>query len=308
MSTAHPQQHLSFRIRDVGYQNIAIAGATGSVGPSITRALVDAGFTVTALSLSGKTGGLPSQVTTIKVDYSFHEALANVLNGQDALISLIPTPGEQPALVDAAIAAGVKLFIPNEFGSDITGNAQAAALPLSQDKKKTLDYLRARTDRISYISIVTEMFFDWGLQANFLANLKGGPIRVFDGGDVVVGTTTLADTGKTVVAALKNPEAFKNRPVYVQSAKITQNQVLAIVQKKKPGLHFEREDVRVADVEKDAYAKFAQGDMSAIMGFITAAVFNPVYAKTKSAEDDNKLVSIKEMTPEEVETFGEWFL
>lgn len=292
----------------MGYQNIAIAGVTGTLGPAITRALVDAGFAVTALSRTGKPGDVPTQVTTTKVDYSSHEALVNALTGHDALISLIPTPWEQPALIDAAIAAGVKFFIPSEFGTDIHGNALAAALPLSKGKPETLDYLRSHRDQISYASIVTDIFLDWGLQNSFLATLKGGHTRIFDGGDSAVTTTTFADIAKTVVAILQNPETFKNRPVYVQSATVTQNQLLAIAQKKKPEMRFEREDVRVADVEKDAYEKLGQGDMSAMLALVAAAVFNPVYGRTKSAEEDNKLVGIKQMTPEEVEAFVERFM
>lgn len=290
------------------YQNIAIAGATGNLGPTITRALVDAGFAVTALSHSGKTGDLPTQVTMTKVDYSSHEALVKALTGHDALVSLIPTPWDQPALIDAAIAAGVKFFIPSEFGTDIHGNAHAAALPLSKGKPETLNYLRDRRNQISYASIVTDLFFDWGLQSSFLATLTGGPTRIFDGGDIAVTTTTFADIAKTVVAILQNQEAFKNRPVYVQSATVTQNQLLATAQKKKPGLQFEREEVRTADVVKDASERLAKGDMSAMLGFVAGAVFNPVYGRTKSAEEDNKLVGIKQMTPEEVEVFVERFM
>ncbi|GIZ45618.1 hypothetical protein CKM354_000877600 [Cercospora kikuchii] len=292
----------------MSYQNIAIAGVTGTLGPAITRALVDAGFAVTALSRTGRTGDVPTQVTTTKVDYSSHEALVNALTGHDALISLVPTPWEQPALIDAAIAAGVKFFIPSEFGADIHGNAHAAALPISKGKPETQDYLRDRQNQIFHASIVTDLFFDWSLQNGFLATPKGGPTRIFDGGDIAVTTTTFADIAKTVVAILQSPEAFKNRPVYVQSATVTQNQLLAIAQKKKPGVLFEREDVRVADVEKDASERLAKGDMSAMLGFVAGAVFNPVYGRTKSAEEDNKLVGIKMMTPEEVEAFVERFM
>ncbi|PIA94114.1 hypothetical protein CB0940_08062 [Cercospora beticola] len=307
-STTANLQHSKSRISHMAYQNIAIAGATGSLGPSITRALIDAGFNVTALSLSGKTDSLPTQIKTVKVDCSSHEALVKILTGHDALISLIPTPWEQPALVDAAIAAGVKFFIPSEFGADITGNAHAAALPLAKGKPETLDYLRSHRDQISYVSIVTGLFFDWALQNSFLASLEGGLTRVFDGGDLPVATTTYADIAKTIVAALENPEAFKNRPVYLRSATVTQNQLLAIAQKKKPGVQFEREDVRTADIERDASERLAKGDMSAMLGFVAAAVFNPIYGSTKSAEDDNKLVGIKEMTPEQVEAFVERFM
>ena len=97
----------------MSYQNIAIAGATGNLGPAIVQSLVDAGFNVTILSQSGKTNNLPSAAKTVKVDYSSQTSLIDALRGQDVFISAVPKHDSQPALIDAAIAAGVKRFIPS---------------------------------------------------------------------------------------------------------------------------------------------------------------------------------------------------
>lgn len=94
------------------YNKVAVAGATGNLGPSVVQELVKAGFEVTTISKSGKTDGLPSAVKTIKVDYSSQESLTSAFKGQDAVISLLPDHGAQDGLIDAAIAAGVKRFIP----------------------------------------------------------------------------------------------------------------------------------------------------------------------------------------------------
>ena len=94
------------------YTKVVVAGATGNLGPSVVKELVDAGFQVTTLSQSGKTEGLPSNVKTIKVDYSSQDSLTEVFKSQDAVVSLLPDHGTQNGLIDAAIAAGVKRFIP----------------------------------------------------------------------------------------------------------------------------------------------------------------------------------------------------
>ena len=285
----------------MAYQNIAVAGATGNLGPAVVKALVDAGFSATVLSASGKTDSLPAQVKTVKVDYSSPESITNALKGQDAFVSLIPKHEEQPALIDAAIAAGVKYFIPSEFGSDIAGSAKIAALPVFAGKKKTQDYLKTKEDKISYALVVNGLFLDWGLQVGFWANLKGGATTIYDGGNDKHSTSTLEDVGKAVVGILKKPEAFKNRAVYVQSAALSQNQILEIAQKKSPSLKVERQEVSTADLEKDAYEKLGKGDFSSMLSFIAISAFNSSYGNNWSGKNDNELVGIKEKTPEELE-------
>lgn len=236
----------------------------------------------------------------MKVDYSSQDSITNALKGQDAFVSLIPKHEDQPALIDAAIAAGVKFFIPSEFGSDIAGSQKVAGLPVFAGKKKTQDYLKTKEDKISYALVVNGLFLDWGLQVGFWANFKGAT-RVFDGGNEKHSTTTLADVGKTVAAILKKPEDFKNRAVYVQSAAVSQNQLLEIAQKKKPELKLERQEVSTADVEKDAYEKLEKGDFSSMISFIVVSIFNSSYGNDWSQKNDNELLGIKEKSPQELE-------
>ncbi|KAI5357573.1 Putative NmrA-like domain, NAD(P)-binding domain superfamily [Septoria linicola] len=291
----------------MAFRNIAVAGSTGNLGPAVVNALVDAGFAVAALSQSGKTQNLPSQVKTVKVDYSSQDSIIHALKGQDAFVSLIPKHEDQPALIDAAIAAGVKFFIPSEFGSDIAGSQKVAGLPVFAGKKKTQDYLKTKEDKISYALVVNGLFLDWGLQVGFWANFKGAT-RVFDGGNEKHSTTTLADVGKTVAAILKKPEDFKNRPVYVQSAAVSQNQLLEIAQKKKPELKLERQEVSTADVEKDAYEKLGKGDFSSMISFVIVSIFNSSYSNNWSQKNDNELLGIKEKSPQELEQIVEQYL
>ncbi|KJX93660.1 NAD(P)-binding protein [Zymoseptoria brevis] len=229
-----------------GYHKVAVAGATGNLGPAIVEQLVKANLSVTILSQSGNTSSLPSSVKTVKVDYKSSDSLISALAGQEAVVSLLPDHGSQPALIDAAIAAGVKLFIPSEFGADID-NAKAAALPLFTGKAITQKYLRERTDQISHTFVRCSLFLDWGLMVGFLAK-KSGPTPIFDGGDVKISTTLLSDVGKAVVNSLNNPDATKNRAVYIQSTSISQNEVLRIAKEKNPDFKAEIEHVSTSDL------------------------------------------------------------
>jgi len=289
----------------MSYQKIAIAGATGNLGPTIVKSLVDAGFEVTVLSQSGNTSSLPSAVKTVKVDYSSQESLISALKGQDAFVSTIPKHDGQPALIDAAIAAGVKRFIPSEFGSNIAGNANTAALPVFGGKKLTQDYLEKKSNEISYTLISNGLFLDWGIQVGLLVNLKGEPTRVYDGGNDKHSLTLLSDVAQAVVGVLKHPEETHNRAVYVQTAALSQNEAIEIAEKAKPGVKIERQDASVKELLETSHKQLSQGGEqigAAMLGFIVTSIFadSKEYGNLWDQKNDNSLLGIKEKSAAEL--------
>lgn len=69
-------------------QSVAVAGATGNTGPTVVKALIDAGFKVTALTRSASKiqaiAGL--DINIVEVDYLSHESLVSALQGIDAVV------------------------------------------------------------------------------------------------------------------------------------------------------------------------------------------------------------------------------
>jgi len=111
---------------------VAIAGATGRLGKDVTEvflspryserfskviALVRDPSSTNAQSLAAK-GAQLHRVSEDDALASFTKAL----QGVDVLVNLLPVPGTQPemmdAAVDAAIKEGVKVYFPSEFGVD----------------------------------------------------------------------------------------------------------------------------------------------------------------------------------------------
>ena len=69
---------------------------------------------------------------------------------------------EQIKIIDAALAAGVKRFIPSEFGSDtLNPNIVELFSPALAVKVSILEYLRANEGRMSWTGIATGAFFDF---------------------------------------------------------------------------------------------------------------------------------------------------
>jgi hypothetical protein len=132
--------------------------------------------------------------------------------------------------------SGRKTVYPSEFGSDLA-NPKTAALPVFGYQVNVIKYMEekaAADPGSSYTNVRNGASLDWGLEQNFLLDLKSGSPRVYDGGDQLCSATTLASAGKAVVGVLEHPEETENRAVYVLDLQTSQNRSLVIVKKIAP--------------------------------------------------------------------------
>jgi uncharacterized protein YbjT (DUF2867 family) len=144
-------------------KNVVLIGAGGNLGPSILTEFLKSSFTVTVLSREDSKSTFPSEAKVVKTDYS-PESLAKAFDGQDAVISIVGNAGfaDQTKIIDAAVAAGVKRFVPSEFGSDTDNSDVRAIVPIFNGKKQVVDYLKGKeSDTFSWTALITGPFFDW---------------------------------------------------------------------------------------------------------------------------------------------------
>ncbi|RSL43880.1 hypothetical protein CEP54_014907 [Fusarium duplospermum] len=128
-------------------KNVALAGASGSLGSCILQALVKTShFNVTLLSRKA-VNNVPSGVVVQVVDFESVSSLTVTLKGQDALIDATSAPDPSVAirLIDAAVAAGVYRLIPSEFSADPT-NTKTRSLAVFQGKAKALEHIQKLAD------------------------------------------------------------------------------------------------------------------------------------------------------------------
>ncbi|KAK0106060.1 hypothetical protein ONS95_004565 [Cadophora gregata] len=284
-------------------QAVAVAGVTGNTGPTVTKALVDAGFRVTALTRSTtKTealGGLDIKIT--EVNYLSHESLVSALQGIDAVVvcgvGMLP---EQTNLIDASIASHVSHFLPADFASELDTPAKRN-LRVHRDKVLTLDYLRARQSQISYTSIHTGPLLDYLLNIGVLVNLKGRSITLFDDGEKRFSTTTMGTASKAVVTVLKNGEKFANRNVRVHDVVMSQNQLWSLAKEIVPGTEWSVTKMNTGACAKQAEEAFKL-DPDSRMGIQLEKVVG-VFGKEHSSdfgEADNAELGIAIMTEGEL--------
>ncbi|MCJ1390052.1 hypothetical protein MMC18_002910 [Xylographa bjoerkii] len=285
---------------------VALAGASGNIGPAILDQLLNAGFRITVLTRKSSTHSFPSSVTVIPVDYESLDSLTNALQGQDALVSTLASGASatQLLLVEAAAKAHVKRFIPSEFGYDSL-NEKNRALPIFKDKVVVQDVLKkqAASSGMTYTLICTGPFLDWGIMAGFLMNLKGKSIDLFDGGHRAFSTTSLATIGKAVAGVLAQPEQTKNRAVYVQDTAPTLQQ-LAAMGKKATGADGWKENIAsINELVEQAWAELKKDNpnpASFVYAFLKASIWGEGYG-SHFQKLDNDLLGIKEMSDAEVQ-------
>jgi uncharacterized protein YbjT (DUF2867 family) len=287
--------------------NVVLAGATGNLGPAILEQLLSAGFKVTVFTRQESTHSFPEAVSVKPVDYASVDSLAAALQGQDALVSTLGHLGfkKQLNLIEAAVKAGVKRFIPSEFGSD-TKHPKTSKFPPFADKVAVQEALAKEAEKgtFTYTTVHTGPFFDWGLKVGLIADVKNKSVALYDGGERLFSTTTLASIGKAVVGVLRHPAETANRAVYVQDVAITPKQVRAIAEKV-TGQTWQAKEVSVEnDVLAPAWAELRKESPDPdkfVMPFIVASIFGEAYGG-HFQKLDNELLGLKELTEAEVDS------
>ncbi|KAI1390794.1 NAD(P)-binding protein [Hypoxylon trugodes] len=285
-------------------KSVAVAGASGVFGVPVVHQLLDDGFKVTILTRKGATHNFPSSVTVAEVDYNSPETLVKALEGQDAVVSTVGFAGltYQIPLIEAAIKAGVKRFLPSEF-SLTPSSEKGTQLPPFQPKRAASEALKkaAGGGKITYSLIATGPFLDLALGSGLLIDLKKKDITLWNGGDVRFSATTIASSVKAVSQVLKHPEETKNREIFVNSVAVTQNELL---EKGKKAVGADGWTTRIGstdELHKKALEAFRRGE-DPRFEFITVSIWGDGYGNYVKGTD-NELLGIHELTDAELQDF-----
>ncbi|KAL8763836.1 MAG: hypothetical protein Q9184_000432 [Pyrenodesmia sp. 2 TL-2023] len=250
-------------------QRIAIVGGNGRVGSAIVEELHNDEYfkQLTAIVRDTSTSGGNLPVTAlVKANFSSHVSLVAALSGHDAVLSCVPGGAtdfeSQKLLIDAAFAAGVKLFFASEYSANVM-SSQYALLPCQfvGDKPRIRQYLedQAKEATIAWTALNGGPFFDLWLTAGpagfDIANRKA---TIYGTGNNLACWTPLPVIAKTVRNMLLPATIPKivNRAIFICGVKaVTQNNILAALEAE-TGSKFE---VIRADVKK-----IRQGAMEAL--------------------------------------------
>ncbi|KAK3698387.1 hypothetical protein LTR37_016957 [Vermiconidia calcicola] len=260
--------------------NVLIFGATGTVGKHIARSIVESGdfarigiFTSpdTVQNRPGTLDGLRDRgVEVIAGDITAHQDVEQAFNGFDTVVSCLGRTVLHTQLQMVELADrhhDVKRFFPSEYGTDIEYGPDSAGEPPHQQKLKVRAALRDVKD-LEYTYVVTGPYADadGGLflgaapvdkEATGTFDVKRKRAVLLGDGNGKISLTTMRDVGELVVAALKHPEASRNRALKVNSFTATPKEIVAEFEKQTGG---EAWDVsytsleQLKEMEKEAHA------------------------------------------------------
>ncbi|KZW01508.1 NAD(P)-binding protein [Exidia glandulosa HHB12029] len=237
------------------FTTFAVAGV-GGLGQYIAAELVAQGATVFALTRGGGNTKIPAGVTERVVDYADSQSVQDALGGVDVLVSALSGSGlrVQPALADAAKKAGVKLFVPSEYGvrtPEITWGFMLAKPKLQQ---------RLKEIGLPYTLFFNGSFSDLG--PRFGLDLPNKKATLVGSGTAPVSWTTRPDIGHFIAYILTHlpPSTLDGGIFGVEGSRHTLLEMLALVETTKLSggkldiTHRDESEVKRAVEEKDIRA------------------------------------------------------
>ncbi|KAK1238027.1 hypothetical protein MKX08_002606 [Trichoderma sp. CBMAI-0020] len=284
----------------MAYKNVALVGASGIVGKIILEGLLtDGSFNVTVISRKDSSATFPSRVTVYKSDFSDRD-LETAFKGQDAVISALGKDGlgEQKKLVDAAISAGVKRFLPSEFSASSQDAGVVQLLPLFSLKTELIEYLKAKQSAdFSWTGIATSGLFDWGLTSGFLEyDIATKTATIWDDGNKKFTLTNEKELGAATAAVLKKPEETANKYLFISSVETTQNEILAALEET-TGTKWTVNKTTTKEQVDAALQKLGAGDFLGALVLVRATVYSNIPGlKSNYAKDEvlaNNLLGLK---------------
>ncbi|PVH93889.1 NAD(P)-binding protein [Periconia macrospinosa] len=251
-------------------KNVALIGGTGTLGAPVLKALKASSFNISVLNRESSKSTYPD-VNVITVPDDLDVPRLTDLFKQNSIDALVITIAgshveQQKRLIDAALNAGVQRVFPADFGSCDSADAKTnEVLPLMAKKKGIRDYLISLEGKgkLTWTSLITAHFFDWGFTNLLLKfDVKGRKAYIVDGGDIKFSGSTLDFIGEAVVRILERPEETANKLLYIHSHHVTQNEVLAVLEKV-TGTPFEKIHESSEEQLKQARPKMLEGDNDA---------------------------------------------
>jgi len=249
-------------------KKVVVIGGAGNLGSVILKVLLKSDLTVTVLSRPDSKATFPDGVNVVKKAYddpTLHEAFV----GQDGVVSVVGGggTGDQIKLIDAAVKAGVKRFIPSEFGSNTLDEKVQELFFVYKQKIAIIDHLKkvsASNPDFSWTGLVTGPFLDWGITSGFLGyDTKAHTATVYDSGDLAVGYTNLDTIGFAVQRIFERSAETANKFLYIASVSASQNEIVASFEKA-TGQTWTITKASTAEAGKIGGEKLAKGDFSGI--------------------------------------------
>ena len=233
------------------------------------------------------------------------KSLTAALQGVDVLVSMVAHTAidNQTVLIDAAIAAGVKRFIPSEYASCST-NPKLETFPIYAPLTKIRHYLqeKAKVGELTWTVLACGAFLDFLFDRPLLLDFANHKATLFDEGDNRISCTSMPNIGRAIVGIVKNFEATKNRVMRTLEVILTQNKVLKIAEELRPDIKWEINRVQSSAVLKEGLDGISAGDFSMPVQFkiLKGTAFAGDTYGSAYDETDNEVLCMQGLTEQDL--------
>ena len=219
-----------------------IVGATGHLGQEMVKACAAAGNEIHALVRpetrkdAKKMKGLEAARATLhEGDLKRYDSLLAACKAVDTVVSTIGGTeiGDEPTLIKAVKEAGVKRFIPSDFGMDPAASGPNSCVLFDA---KAMMHQAIKQASIPYTFVHSNGFFSyWVRTLGDLTKLMGDQLppaaaNVYGDGNVKGSFASIADIA-TVTARALNDANMQNKEVRIIANTLTQNELIDLWQK-----------------------------------------------------------------------------
>lgn len=232
---------------------VVVAGATGQLGGLIARALVrNAGVCVRALVRPGsaaKAGDLAKlgvEIVEVSIDGSGDAAALNkAMNEAFSVVSALQGGPDiivdaQALLLEAAVAANVRRFIPSDYAIDFTRLHEGANRNFDTRLRfhKAADEIIRRTgSRVELTSIYQGAFTELLASGWMLLNYQKRQVQFFGSADTRMDFTTWSDTADYAARAAIDPNPTP-RSLSIAGKRLTPREIQQVA-RRVTGIDFE---------------------------------------------------------------------
>ncbi|TFY63674.1 hypothetical protein EVG20_g6215 [Dentipellis fragilis] len=237
------------------FTSFAIAGV-GNIGAYLAEELLKLEASgkvkeVVLLTRSGSTNANTDKLVQkgaklATIDYASKDSLTAALSGVDVVISTLSLPAfeAQDAVAVAAKAAGVRLFMPSEFG----GRSDEVTEGVLFAKKRF--HARLQEIGLPYILVYTGGFPDLIFNSRLNLDIKSGKVSIGGDGNSLVSFTSRPDIARFLAHVLTTltPDQLNNKILRIEGERIPFSEVFKQYEEK-TGTKLEITYRSIADLE-----------------------------------------------------------
>lgn len=216
-------------------KTVAITAAHGNVGGHITNYILKKGYAVRILNRAGATQDTKKKqkleefkgrgATIVDVDYDNIDSIVAGIKGVDVVVSAFGGNFLQASLnlVEAIHRSPVKLFLPTEYGCDVSNHPEYKS-PMFQSKHEVFNAVKKY--KIPYMLVICGYFIDMTFEPWFGFDFANGKVTTVGTGKEKWGFCHREDVGKYVAEAIGQPK-FWNGTLGIHTDTLTADEIVA---------------------------------------------------------------------------------